>query len=726
MAKLNGTAYVDLLRGTASADTVHAGAGNDFVFGGDGDDVLYGGADNDLLNGGAGADRLYGGQGADNLYGGAGNDTLLLGSLADAQGDFIDGGSDIDTLVADFTGLTVGVTITAADPDAIQQVRNVVFTGIEAFNLTTGAGNDILTGGAEGDRLNAGAGDDKVVGASGNDVLQGGLGNDRLYGGDGADSISGGDGNDLLVAGKGADQLFSGNGNDRLVLERGPEGVVIDGGAGIDTLDLRLASSGAPQSINLMTLRYDSGIENAVIATGAGADSVSSFSANNTIAVGAGNDEVHVQAYDFAPVFVPGPWTNAIASALVGVSTLTLGAGDDTARVEMALSGIGDKITIDGGSGLDSVRINVETWSRGVHVSLEAPDPASGIVLRNVEQVTISTGSGADTLTGGALNDWLSAGTGHDLVEGKGGDDLIQIGNGGRADGGEGDDRVSVDLSGGNAAARFTFSSGTVQVNSQTSFANMESIEFNGGSGNDTVTGSSRADRFSDGAGNDVMHGGAGDDVFVRGTVNGAAGTDHLDGGDGVDVLSFAIERVADLLNFSSTVVWRAPAVLDLLDQSQNAGAAAGLTVSGIEVINGTGLNDVIRGSAADEVFSGSGGNDFLDGRAGADDLTGGAGNDTFHFGADSIGPTQPGAPADHIRDFASGMDKLEFDAVAYGHSLSEAADPHASGSAKQLLFNTTTHELWFDVDGAGAGAAQLLVTLDGVASLGASDFLFV
>jgi len=74
--------------------------------------------------------------------------------------------------------------------------------GIE--NLTSGTGNDRLTGNASANSLSSGAGNDILVGNGGNDTLSGGAGNDRLFGGTGADAFIfnttlGGGNNDTIV-----------------------------------------------------------------------------------------------------------------------------------------------------------------------------------------------------------------------------------------------------------------------------------------------------------------------------------------------------------------------------------------------------------------------------------------------------------------------------------------------------------------------------------------------
>jgi Ca2+-binding RTX toxin-like protein len=66
---------------------------------------------------------------------------------------------------------------------------------------------------------------------------------------------------------------------------------------------------------------------------------------------------------------------------------------------------------------------------------------------------------------------------------------------------------------------------------------------FIGGSGNDTITGSTAVDYLSGGAGNDTINGAAGNDVLNGGEgsdiVTGGAGKDTLTGGAGNDVFDF-------------------------------------------------------------------------------------------------------------------------------------------------------------------------------------------
>jgi len=114
----------DLLIGGNQADEIYGNEGNDALFGKGGDDMLYGGGGHDTLLGGNGHDELYGGEGHDFLLGGSGNDDmhgdagddLLIGwsgddTLEGGMGnDFLDGGYGNDTAV--FSGLASEYIIT--------------------------------------------------------------------------------------------------------------------------------------------------------------------------------------------------------------------------------------------------------------------------------------------------------------------------------------------------------------------------------------------------------------------------------------------------------------------------------------------------------------------------------------------------------------------------------------------------------------------------------------
>jgi len=90
-------------------------------------------------------------------------------------------------------------------------------------NLTSGEGNDSITGDAAGNLLK---------GNGGNDVLSGKAGYDVIFGGEGNDTLIGGAEDDYLNGGTGVDHLKGGAGNDNLLGESGND--VMTGGGGAD------------------------------------------------------------------------------------------------------------------------------------------------------------------------------------------------------------------------------------------------------------------------------------------------------------------------------------------------------------------------------------------------------------------------------------------------------------------------------------------------------------
>ena len=146
------------------------------LFGGKGHDDLFGGKGSDELDGGLGNDALIGGLGNDTLTGGLGNDIL-------------NGGKGIDTIV--FGDLDTKVSLNMEHYNKAQDTGHGLDTinTLNIENITTGSGNDVLTGQWVDNVLDGGSGNDKLYGDRGNDTLIGGLGNDILNGGGGADTF---------------------------------------------------------------------------------------------------------------------------------------------------------------------------------------------------------------------------------------------------------------------------------------------------------------------------------------------------------------------------------------------------------------------------------------------------------------------------------------------------------------------------------------------------------
>ena len=166
-----------------------------------------------------------------------------------------------------------------------------------------------------------------------------------------------------------------------------------------------------------------------------------------------------------------------------------------------------------------------------------------------------------------------------------------------------------------------------------------------------------------------------------------------MDGGDGVDTLSYA--------NATGGIT----ANLTLHCSSQNTGGAGTDSFFNFENLTGSAFNDSLAGSPGPNVLTGLGGNDVLNGGPGSDSLTGNQGADTFYFNA--------GFGTDAITDFTatgSGHDIIDFAATLFPNYAALSSHMTQVGSAVVITY-----------DGSDT------VTLIGVklASLSAADFNF-
>jgi Ca2+-binding RTX toxin-like protein len=207
---IGGTDGADIILGTPCADDIAAGKGDDNVDARGGDDLVDAGDGSDHVIAGTGADTVLGGSGDDVVFAGAGADIIWCGAGHDRA--FGEAGNDL----------------------LFGEAGNDLLDG--------GEGRDILDGGEGDDRLVGGEGDDRLYGASGADDLSGGTGADVLVGEAGDDQLQGGDGGDVLADGAGRDLVSGEAGDDVIILALDGADDTIDGGAGLDTLDLSAAT----------------------------------------------------------------------------------------------------------------------------------------------------------------------------------------------------------------------------------------------------------------------------------------------------------------------------------------------------------------------------------------------------------------------------------------------------------------------------------------------------
>lgn len=585
-------------------------------------------------------------------------------------------------------------------------------------------------------------GTDWIYGGDGNDRLFGGYQGDYLYGEAGNDVLRGESGNDVLTGGAGRDVVDGGSGDDRIVVD-GPielRGDRVYGGTGIDTLVLDLSDAvgfrfGARDSIDVssfggMTFRD---IERYEIQGGVQSDAMSGWLLADDLDGNGGNDRL---------------------SGYFGDDSLDGGEGNDT------LLGGGGHDYLWGGDHQDLLRGGF--GDDGLYGS-----SGNDRLFGEVGDDSLEGGSGRDVLSGGVGDDTLSSdsytdsGTDRDALNGGAGNDLVRIGIGDAANGQAGLDRLDAYFVESTSNESFVLRQAVQAFSNGARVSGFEALDYAGGSGRDAITGGrfddnlnggGGSDRLNGSGGNDDLNGEDGNDVLIGGAGNDylshTSGNDRMLGQTGADTFSIGWDEASELpyrvvanggagrdtVDFSSITLG---AVVDLLDQGRNDGLAYGKTLIGIEVLQGTSLDDSFAGSNRADTFFGNGGDDVLSGRMGNDRLVGGGGADLLigGAGADVFDFTDYGSGwmGDTIADFTRGQDHLAFDLTDLGWRseagvrLISGPDPDPVGGAANLIFDSTTHRLWLDADGANdTYGPELLVTLNGVRALAESDFVFI
>ena len=687
-----GDAFDDRITGSAVADSLAGGGGNDTLSGLGDNDTLVGGAGQDLFvfasaPGGAGdvvtdfvsaTDRLSFSSFNFPALGTPGN--LVAGDARFAAGPGFTSGHDAsDRLIYNTTtgqlfydadGNGAGSAVVVA---TLQGAPALAATDIQVAAQTQGtAGDDSLTGSA---------GNDTIAGFGGNDTINGLAGDDMLFGGPGLDSLLGGDGNDTLDGNNDAfvteiDTMDGGAGNDTYVLWEQPNDVITDP-AGLDTI---VAHGGA-------TWILPAGVENLVLAD------VNGLSTNSDAQL-TGNELNNVIRNDDHS---SQPGRTAFIDGGDGNDTLIGGTGTDH-FIFAAGSGSYGNDSVDGGVWLDDLTVGQYS---AVVVDFRAGTVVGGgtggsgsVHFTNIEGVT--SGAFDDGLVGNDSGVFLTGGGGNDTLLGGAGDDFLA---------GDG--------------------------NSET--------------GNDQISGGAGNDHISGGRGNNLMDGGAGDDTFLLDATPGL-GFDTITGGGGLDVIG---------LQGAS-----GPVVVDLSTNSiTGAGLDGRVTFSGIDGFSEFGsFNDHLIGNADANLLEASIGDDLLEGGAGNDTLIGGnldpedpaGGNNTLDggLGNDSLVGTNeidnflfraPNQGVDRVAGFATSQYRVVFDNS--GFTAIGSAGTFASGDARffagagatsgqdasdRIVYDTSTGNLYYDADGSGAGAAQLVATLEGRSALAATDVAVV
>ena len=587
------------------------------------------------------------------LQGSAAADTVTLSGAEANVFTKIDLGGSADTLVLTSTstglnslsnGNLVNVeTISAAGAAAGVSIN--LANQSEGFTIIGSAHADTFTGGSAADTFNLAEGDftagKSITGNGGIDTIaltSAGASYDLSAGTIASiENVTGSAGSETLTLTSG--QLLSlssidmGAGSDDTLV------IKVDG-----AIDLSAAILPTLAGIEHVTL-LGAGNDETVTLTGAQA---SIFS---LIDLGGGTDTIELLDTSaglngLGDGGLTGVETISAAGAAAGVTINLANQSEGIAIIgssqDDVLAASSGGAAIDGGDGIDILTLVRTSSATPLVVDISAggggADIGDGTSLSNIEALNFAGGSGADTVIGGSLADTIDGGLGADTINGGDGDDVITSSAGADIiDGGNDSDTLNLVRTGSTADFTIDISAGGdgSDIGDGSTIANVEVLNFTGGSGNDTVTGGGLADVLHGGAGNDTLDGGAGADTLDGGadddTIYSAdgQGPDLIDGGSGIDTLYASRESSSDNLT------------VDISAGGGGANIGDGTTIANIEILNFTGGtgNDILTGGGLDDSLSGGDGADTLNGGDGADVLDGGAGADILNggLGADTI-----------------------------------------------------------------------------------------
>jgi len=629
----------------------------------------------------------------DAISGLGGNDRIDAGrrSKPGTGTDFVDGGAGEDTLLFTSNGLGGNISLTMVDASIFVRSSDNTFY-VDAINM-------------EKVEFFGGLGDDTVSTIDNAVQLDGGFGIDTwtadysAYSSDMSYTVASGIGEILpgvlSVENFERINLTTGSGNDR-VSTRGFGDTIITG-AGNDRIDAGWRIFGESDFV-------DAGLGNdtLVVFTRSETAGVLVFQSGAGFSVRSVSEKYYVDA------------------ASVEVLEFTGGHGNDTIN-----TGNTTRTKIAGNEGMDHWLADLSALASDVKIRLPFGQFAGGkFDFSGIERLTMTTGSGNDTILAGDQGDYITTGAGDDVIDAG----SRQFGTDDRVDGGDGTDTLIVDASGERKAVQlgtlgtgvFSFFLRSDSENFYLDAHSMERIDFKGGDGNDViniglhggkvqggrgidhliidrsastskiefgldaefgthnipglgkVVGIDRLTLFT-GDGNDSVKGddhgddirtGDGNDTIDAGTRSTKAdtGTDYVGGGDGIDTLIVD----ATFEGFPVQVFFTGSG-FDVRSNSNRFFVDA----DNVERLNFEGTNsakgDLVFGGGDRDTLDGAGGKDTLNGGGGRDTLRGGEGRDIFDYNASSDSTLRV---SDSIVDFGSGFDRFDVRDMGVGFTF--------------------------------------------------------
>ncbi|SPJ31138.1 hypothetical protein [Falsiruegeria mediterranea] len=660
---------VDWVYGNVGFDDIRTGSGKDQLTSVANADltVINLGRPGDYLDGGADNDTFFIGDGSgtyDIVIGGTGEDSVIYSAMPHGMSVYMAQGANYNLFRPTSVNIDVDfVGRMQADPGAplvgiIREVEHLNGTNHDDLFWGTDAAN-------------------KIDGQDGNDQIRGLGGNDTLIGGKGNDTIVGDRGDDLIISGTGLDQFIGGWGNDTILAGASNQASMfytvvtttnayshefgfvdfIDTGIDQNRLDLpggiAVTASNAPgvQHVSKYTTSVSLGdrfgedrLEGIDWLFGSdGSDYLEvARDVTQTIFAGYGDDTLHGGTIDTGSRLSGGQGDDLFYSRSKTPDTMFGEDGSDTFVISGSTGVEGDLYFGDDNrstplSGIDTMDFSQSDFSW--HIYLTATN-GNGTAVSKLPisvadaddprfiQPTLGVNGTVPKLPGVVVEGETYPGTVTDLRVA----DANTEEPGGRTHGlGEmevflGSQHRDIITVGSPEAGITVFGNGGDDV----LFAGQQNSDhLDGGEGND-VLGTYNPSFSTDPNGSyfdvslfTLLDGKEGDDLFVAGDFR-----EDIRGGAGVDELTYETSREAVDVNLKTGVL--------------SGGYAEGDSATGIENLTGSQNNDhlvgddetnLILGWDGNDTIEGEGGLDLLFGGDGNDEIDGGSGNDALHGG---------------------------------------------------------------------------------------------
>ena len=435
----------------------------------------------------------------------------------------------------------------------------------------------------------------------------------------------------------------------------------------------------------------------------ASSGSVYGFSGDDTLVAGAGGKYLSGLSGNDTYVYASGNGNVTIDDATSVSTAADVLVLTDIDFADVTISRVGtcaDLLIAISGSDSILVKNQLGAWDYGTIESFEFADVT--LSAADIREIAEGVDASHVTILGTAAAETLVGTSGADVFDGLGGNDILQGGNGTdnyRFGLGSGNDRIEENTeanvndrawlvgllaadvqfarAGNDLAVRILSSGETLTVKDEFAWAwagvellqfadgtswdrtqLREAAWFRGGSGNDSLSGSSEADTLDGEGGNDTLNGWSGGDTYVFRT------------GSGNDTIAESADSSATdklrLVGLSVTDVTLTRVGADLVVAINATGEK--VTVSGHFYGTFNGIEQIvfddattwdraaiaerawIRGTGSAETINGTNDADTIDGGGGNDALNGGGSGDTYIFGTGSGNDTiSEGASTDAI-----------------------------------------------------------------------------